>query len=313
MLSAAYRPELDELQELLGEKNPNNIDFFCTMEHCMGDMLKALIDPDFVKEGLCENGCTPYFYNDTTPMKLHYQNCTTQCALTYQSDSGNDFMNCAMTNNCMTFAPIGGECPKPEPDANTNLASLEGEWWQQYGHNELWDCYPCQHIHKMEVVNDTDWCAQTVGPNGPVQAPCWSYTYSYDLYLVGGKTKYFQQTWQLPYSENKGEPIDIYYQYMGSTHNETWYILSATDNYVVLVDCSYMSGWTNVGSILWVRPHHILDEAEMNAISEVYDKKMGWTFPDDFCLDKHEDQCTEPSSFASEPIEDTDHQFLENK
>jgi len=47
---------------------------------------------------------------------------------------------------------------------------------------------------------------------------------------------------------------------MGTTHNETWYILKATDRYVALVDCSYMSGWTNVGSILWVRPNLILTD-----------------------------------------------------
>ena len=222
-------------------------------------------------------------------------------------------MNCAMTNHCMSFAPIGGECPKPEPAAHTSLKSLEGEWWQQWGHNELWDCYPCQHIHKMEIVDDADWCAQTVGPNGPVQAPCWSYTYSYDLYLVGGKTKYFQQTWQLPSSTDNGVPIDIYYDYMGSTHNETWYILDSTDQYVVLVDCSYMSGWTNVGSILWVRPHHILTDQEMADIAKVYDEKMGWKFPDEFCNDKHEDQCTEPSDMAYGQEEVSEHQFLENK
>jgi len=46
----------------------------------------------------------------------------------------------------------------------------------------------------MEMVNDVKWCAQTVGPDGPVKAPCWSYHYSYDLFLEKG-VKYFEQTW----------------------------------------------------------------------------------------------------------------------
>lgn len=85
---------------------------------------------------------------------------------------------------------------------------------------------------------------------------------------------------------------------MGSTHNETWYILKATDKYVVLVDCSYMSGWTNVGSILWVRPEYTLTDAEMKDIAAVYKAKLGWNFPDEFCNDKHgKAKCTEPDRY----------------
>jgi hypothetical protein len=143
--------------------------------------------------------------------------------------------------------------------------------------------------------HDDKWCAQTVGPDGPVKAPCWSYDYSYDLYTETG-SKYFGQVWQLPDTE-KGKQIDIYYQYMGSTHNETWYILKATDRYVLLVDCSYMSGWTNVGSIVWVRPNITLTDSELTTIAKVYKEKLGWNFPDDFCVDRHgDDQCDGPSS-----------------
>jgi hypothetical protein len=57
-----------------------------------------------------------------------------------------------------------------------------------------------------------------------------------------------------------------------------------------------MSGWTNVGSILWVRPEHVLTETETAEIAKVYKEKMGWNFPDEFCLDHHDkEQCTEPA------------------
>lgn len=137
----------------------------------------------------------------------------------------------------------------------------------------------------MKIVNDTEWCAQTIGPDGPVKAPCWSYDYSYDLFTETD-TKYFGQVWQLP-DTKKGEQIDLYYSYMGSLHNETWFILKATERYVLLVDCSYMSGWTNVGSIVWVRPEIVLSEEENEEIAQVYMKKLGWNFPEDFCVDRH--------------------------
>jgi hypothetical protein len=87
---------------------------------------------------------------------------------------------------------------------------------------------------------------------------------------------------------------------MGSTHNESWFILKATDNYVLLVDCSYMSGWTNVGSIVWVRPQHVLSDTEMGEITKVYKQKLNWNFPGDFCEDRHGPaNCKEPKKDLS--------------
>ena len=265
--------------------SPSGMSIACALKHCGGLLVKAAMDSNFRKSSMCEEGCNKVFETDTTPEKLHFQNCTTTCAVTYESPVGDKFLACAMNNECIHFAPIPGKCPFPQVDPDTSLASLEGEWWQHRGHNALWDCYDCQHVHAMHLVNDSEWCAQTVGPKGPVQAPCWSYTYSYDLYVVNGSTKYYGQTWQLPNVE-KGKPIDIYYTYMGSLHNETWYLLKATDKYVLLVDCSYMMGWTNVGSIVWVRPGHNLTDTENSDIAKVYKEKVGWEY-DDFCYDKH--------------------------
>lgn len=57
-----------------------------------------------------------------------------------------------------------------------------------------------------------------------------------------------------------------------------------------------MSGWTNVGSILWVRPNHVLTDDEKSEIAAVYKAKLGWNFPDEFCKDHHESECSEPSN-----------------
>jgi len=116
----------------------------CVGVHCAWAMAKAITDPMFGKLTKCENGCNGFFTNDTSDMKLQYQNCTTKCSLTYSSPATQDFMTCAMSNKCLTFEPLGNTtCPFPEVDSETSLASLEGEWWQQYGKNALWDCYPC--------------------------------------------------------------------------------------------------------------------------------------------------------------------------
>lgn len=260
----------------------------CVAKHCAKEAARALIDPMFYKNSACELGCQNNFDKDKTPEKLHYQNCTTTCAVTYESPAGDAFTGCGMAHGCMSLPAIPGQCPYKkehiQPDAS--LASLTGEWWQHRGKNALWDCYDCQHIHSMFLSNNASFCQQTVSPRGTVQAPCWSYTYSYDLYLKTGGTKTFEQTWQLPATTPKGEQIDIYYQYMGSWHNESWFIFKATDNYVLLGDCSYMMSWIDVGSIVWVRPGHVLTDKENADIKEQYKTKFGWDY-DTFCYDKH--------------------------
>jgi hypothetical protein len=272
----------------------STLHFGCVLQHCAGKFLKAVRDPVFQNNSKCEQKCNKIWNTDTTQEKLHYQNCTTTCAVSYESPDGDDFLACVIGNNCIEFPPIPGGCPYKkehiQPDAS--LASLNGEFWQHRGKNPLWDCYSCQHIHSMFLSNDTQFCAKTVMPGkGPVQAPCWAYTYSYDLYLDQGGTKTFQQTWQLPGDVPKGEPIGIYYDYMKTWHNETWYIFQQTENYVLLGDCSYMMNWVNYGSIVWVRAGHELTDAENAAIKAVYKDKLGWEY-EDFCYTKHgSDKC----------------------
>jgi len=279
------------------------MDVGCIAKHCAMKMVKAIFHPQFLLNSMCELGCQNNFDKDTTPEKLHYQNCTTTCAVSHESEAGDAFLACAMNNFCVDFPPIPGHCPyKPEHiKKGSSLASAQGEWWQQRGKNALWDCYDCQHVHSMYMSNDTDFCAKTIFPEkGPVKAPCWAYTYSYDLYLTSGGTKTFQQTWQLPGDIPDGERIDIYYNYMGSWHNESWFILEATDNYWILGDCSYMMDWIDVGSILWVRPGYVLSDAENAHIKSVYKNTVGFDY-DTFCYDKHEyvNGCTDPKKMKS--------------
>ncbi|CAE8583535.1 unnamed protein product [Polarella glacialis] len=248
--------------------------------------------PEFWKLSSCEMGCNGLFDKDVTEGKLVYQNCTTTCAFTYETEAGNAFLACAMANSCVEFPPIPGSCPYKQEHIKpgSSLAAGSGEWWQQRGKNALWDCYDCQHIHEMKLVNDSDFCAKTVAPGGVVESPCWSYTYSHDLYLATGGTRTFEQTLQLPADTPEGERIDIYYSYMGSWHNESWFILDSTDTYWILGDCSYMQDWVIYGSILWVRPGHTLTATENAGIAKTYKEKLGWEF-DDFCHDRHEGTC----------------------
>ena len=65
--------------------SPTHINTGCVALHCAWAMAKAVTDPMFGKLTKCENGCDGFFYNDTSEMKLQYQNCTTKCSLTYSS------------------------------------------------------------------------------------------------------------------------------------------------------------------------------------------------------------------------------------
>jgi len=288
---------------LILQGGAQKVNLGCLASHCAVPFLESVIRPEFMLMSICEMGCAKVFDKDPTPEKLQYQNCTTTCALSYETKPGDRFTGCAMEHRCMEMLPIPGSCPysKKHIQPNTSLANLGGEFWQHRGKNALWDCYPCQHILAMQKTENEAFCAKTVFPEtGPVKAPCWSYTYSYDLYLKNGGTKTFQQNWQLP-DVPAGEPIDIYYDYMGSMHNETWYIFQATDNYVLLGDCSYMMDWIDVGSIVWVRPGHVLTDAENQAIAKVYKENFGWEY-EEFCYDTHgSENCRDPALAEQQP------------
>ena len=120
--------EAMEAAKALG--GPTHLNMWCIAANCKLAMAEAFTDPNFYKLTACEEGCNPFFYNDTTEMKLHYQNCTTKCALTYEGPKVQKFMDCAMQHECMSFDPIGNTtCPVPEVDPESSLDSLSGEWW----------------------------------------------------------------------------------------------------------------------------------------------------------------------------------------
>ena len=60
----------------------------CILKNCPLKMTKAMHDPTFLSSSKCEMGCESVYDDDPTPEKLHYQNCTTTCAVTYESDAG---------------------------------------------------------------------------------------------------------------------------------------------------------------------------------------------------------------------------------
>merc|ERR1711924_318346 len=119
-------------------------------------------------------------------------------------------------------------------------------WWQQYGYNKLFDCYPCQHIHSMR--NDDP----TGHPTG--LGVNWNYEWTYEVFRVNSSLKLIGSNWTIPNPAEPGVPISFQYSYLSTGHNETWTVLSAKEErYVLIYVCSLMYGWTNVGSIVWVR------------------------------------------------------------
>lgn len=249
----------------------------CAEEYCAKEGEECFLDIDCDEYLACSGFCMATWNLDNTTQKVHAQNCTMKCAASFENNVTDNFMACMFEHNCITFPPINISCPSNVSlsiQKNSSIANLEGEWWQHYGYNQLWDCYPCQHIHNMYQINSTNW----------------SYDYSYEVYMVNNSLKYYEQIWILP-NTIKGNVININYIYMGTPHNESWYILQATNRYVALVVCSYISTWTNVGSIVWVRPNIELTNTELNQLSNVYYHALGWKFPQQFCMTQHGSSC----------------------
>ena len=155
----------------------------CVEEYCMSETILCMendVCRDFIA---CSSYCIDYeWYKDNTIQKVHGQNCTMKCSASYQNNVTNTYMACLFKYNCIDFPPINVTCPvynlTRHLDKNTSIATLEGEWWQHYGYNALWDCYPCQHIHSMKQINVTNW----------------NYTYSYEIYTVNNSLDYLQQS-----------------------------------------------------------------------------------------------------------------------
>jgi len=283
--------------------NPNKVKVGCFAVHCAGEMLKAIVDPLFTKQLMpCIQGCNCLYSNDTDPQRLSFVNCTTKCAFTYQSKPAQNFMSCAQQHKCMSFAPINVTCPVPKSKPNTGLEVFVGhKWRQEYGWNKLFDAYPCQQIHNVSLSNNATFCSQQLRPDGTsIEAPCWHYDYSYDVFTETG-LYHQRQVWQLPGNVPKGDPVEIFYTYAGSLHNETWWIIDANDRYVLLFDCSKMSGWTLSGSIVWVNAAiGKLTPDDLKAIGASYAAAgfpestggQGWSFPNDFLQDRWATGCS---------------------
>jgi len=252
-------------------------DPLCIEKYCLTESEQCFTDETCIEFMLCSSYCMETWDNDPTNQKVHAQNCTMKCTASYENNITDSYMGCLMNHNCITFPPMNITCPANLPnyvDPNASIANLEGEWWQHYGYNQFQDCYPCQHIHNMTQINDTNW----------------AYDYSYDVYMVNNSLRYYEQVFILP-NTIKGNTINITYWYMGTIHNESWYILSANQRYVILVYCSYINTWINVGSIVWVRPDTILSQNELNYISNIYNDTLGWKFPQQFCQTQHGPSC----------------------
>jgi len=204
-------------------------------------------------------------------------------------------MSCAIPHGCIKFGRLDVQCPAnlfaKNVEAGSSAASLSGEFWQQYGYNAIWDCYPCHHMNNT-LVDDKAFCKKSVKPDGtPVKTPCFSYNYSYEVFLATGVI-HEERTRQLPgpKQHKQGTPIDIYYEYLGVTQKQTWYIHKTGKRYVALSYCSYNSGWVNIGGIVWVKVgkggvKNKLTKRDVSQIDAAY-AKVNLSFAD-FCGDTH--------------------------
>eukprot|EP01083_Nonionella_stella_P234775 826184_1 len=133
----------------------------CMELHCHKEWEACREDEVCLKLMTCSGYCMDQWDNDPTQQKVHAQNCTVKCGASYEDDVSDAYMACMFTYHCVTFPPMNITCPVSQLSKatapNATLYDLSGEWWQHYGYNALWDCYPCQHIHSMVVYNESSW------------------------------------------------------------------------------------------------------------------------------------------------------------
>jgi len=87
------------------------VDFTCMITHCGVQSLSCFTDQTCLNALSCSSACMQHWNDDPTPGKVHAQNCTTKCAITYLDNRTQTYMSCMMSNHCINFPPINITCP----------------------------------------------------------------------------------------------------------------------------------------------------------------------------------------------------------
>ena len=137
-------PDTEVLRSIFGDDltgdHPNTA--LCIATHCAKESMECGLSDSCRKAMTCSAGCMQHWNDDPDPRHFVGQNCTTKCAASYEDKAYDDVMGCWNEHNCVEFPATGNvKCAAPEPDPKMSLASLEGEFWQPYGYNDLFGMY----------------------------------------------------------------------------------------------------------------------------------------------------------------------------
>jgi len=242
----------------------------CITEHCLAPAVECVANSDCRSAAICASKCFLSVWDkDTTPEKVHVQNCTNKCAFTYRGKVYESFMSCVSSHKCIGFPPIPSQCRGPSNVSvlkKLSTRDLEGFWWVVKGFHPVYDCYPCQHL-LFKPVNSTSW----------------SYTPKYQVYLENGSLVLIDDEYIIPNTTSPGSNISFAYYDVGLVHYETWWLIDGADDlsYILLYYCGNTLQWYYDGALVFSRKTSLQD-SDYAKIAASYSKATGLDFTN-FC------------------------------
>ena len=261
---AAHSSDIEVVSDsldVLGDSVNPPVDIGCLLKHCSGQSATCGLDGTCRSSMLCAKKCMDGWNDDKTPEKLHIQNCTAKCSLTYMDQTYINFMSCLTENKCVSFPPINNTCrgPNVHPLKQLSLKDLQGTWWTVKGYHPVYDCYPCQHLNFT-----------------PINATFWGYTPTYQGYLTNDSLKLVSENMVMPLSA-AGTNISYSYHTGGLEQRETWWLIDRADDgsYVLVYYCANtLDQWYNEGALVIAR-NRTLAEGAFVSIASSFTKAVG--------------------------------------
>lgn len=223
----------------------------CLVERCLSEISTCMGDASCSGWMACIQEC------GDDMMK-----CPTFCGLYYPSELANDFIECAIDQECMTidFSSYPA-CETPTGDFE-DLAGMDGTWWFAAFHGEpyLFD-YDCQRLDFQEVN------AQKL-------------EVSYSVPLTRNAEDKLCSTVGTFEQQDDGSVLVAYDTFLG--YHEDWYIVHKSDNVILAHVCFASDGDAkNYGTLIISRaPLEDIDQQEHDALEQAIVGRLGLELAD---------------------------------
>lgn len=237
------------------------IDKACLAKHCSVQAGRCELDSACHAILDCLSKCFDQWDKDTTPEKVHVQNCTNICTFSYSSPTLSKFMQCAGGHKCISFPSVPSQCRAPgKLTLLKKLPSdyLVGDWWVVKGYHPVFDCYPCQHSQFRQV-----------------DATSLNYTQKYQVYLANDSLGLMESLFIFP-NTTPGANISFKDNSMGFSEPLTWWLIDAADDgsYVLVYYCGNILRWYYDGALVLAK-EKVLSDFNIANVAASYSRALG--------------------------------------